>query len=508
MSAWASDVGEFRGPFMAAPVSEIYGRCGGSFPTTTGTSFLSERDMSSLESTFESLSVTTGVRNPFHHELLPPEIWVDVIGHCNKASQRTCLSLSRVFHSHTIPILFYEIIICSGGRAGKSGTLRRAGRNAVIEVVRPPALDASFAKVVKALEVEAYMKDGSRVHLLLSESSMLLLRRVQGYRISLFRRHAHFTFRILSYVALPFHKLKRLRWIAFSWTHEDIIDPLLSNYQDVEINEETFPDLCELHFFFTTPASGHLLGGLSKQITHLNLLFIRDLGRLEVLLHNLPDVQSLTLQTLRETQEEQLFTAFTYAPFKLPRLTQLKIRGDENYGDVLLSTNVTLLAEVLRGIPTLQCFDCSFRIAATHLQLISSAISSLQHLTVLGLCIGRLAPTRGSMPPALDALALFMSGGFLDEYGLTELWTRCQRLRFLYLCTYSADDVEITPQDLATAGNSLKLVGLGNAFHYVEREGGDVKVSEQWSDGTVAFRRVDDFECPEWEWLMRETIIW
>ncbi|KAH9829828.1 uncharacterized protein C8Q71DRAFT_389554 [Rhodofomes roseus] len=503
--------------------------------------------MCSLESTLESLSVTTGVRNPFHHELLPPEIWVDVIGYCNKASQRTCLSLSRAFHSHTIPILFREIIIWLGAWEAWVADEQVDGPEKVAlydeldetqslrsyDLLRRITLDASFAKVVKAVEVEAYMKDGSRVvyeKCCLTEAIRCLPNlesfcwngcspspSLEAFNalVATCPRLQNLALPIQSYVTLPFHKLKRLRWIAFSWTIEDILDSLLSNYQDVEINEETFPDLCELHLFFTTPASVHLLGGLLKQITHLSLLFIRDLGHLEALLHNLPDVQSLTLQTLRETQEEQLFTAFTYAPFKLPRLTQLKIRGDENYGDVLPSTNVTLLAEVLRGIPTLQCFDCSFRIAATHLQLISSAISSLQHLTVLGLCIGRLAPTRGSvrevfrqMPPALDALALFMSGSVLDEYELTELWTRCQRLRFLYLCTYRADDVEITPQDLATAGNSLQLVGLGNAFHYVEREGGDVKVSEQWSDRRVEFRRVDDFDCPEWEWLMREKAIW
>lgn len=227
-------------------------------------------------------------------------------------------------------------------------------------------------------------------------------------------------------MTLPFWKLRSLRWIAFNWTIEDILDPMLDKYQDVKLNEETFPEMRELHFFFTSPASVRSLGSYLNQFTHLNLLFIRDLENLADLLHNLPYVESLTLQTLRENQEDQLLAAFEHGPFNLPRLTQLKICGEENE-DALLLADVTSLAEVVRGIPSLQCFDCSFCVASANLEVLSSAILSLKHLRVLGLHVGHLSADKDTvrnvlrqMPAQLEALALVISGGHLNEYELAE----------------------------------------------------------------------------------------
>lgn len=236
--------------------------------------------------------------------------------------------------------------------------------------------------------------------------------------------------RILSYVTLPFWKLRGLRWIAFNWTIEDILDPLLDEYEDAKLDEDTFPDMRELHFFFTSPATVRSLGSYLNRITHLNLLFIRDLENLDDLLRNLPYVESLTLQTLRENQEGQLLAAFEHGPFNFPRLTQLKICGEENE-DPLLLAGVTALADVARGIPSLQCFDCSFCVESADLEVLSPAILSLKHLTVLGLHVGHLTAEKDTvrnvlrqMPAQLDALALTVSGGQLNEYELAELVRR------------------------------------------------------------------------------------
>ena len=66
----------------------------------------------------------------------------------------------------------------------------------------------------------------------------------------------------------------------------------------------------------------------------------------------------------------------------------------------------------------------------------------------------------------------------------------------------------MTAQDLARAGKSLQLVGLKSSFHNIEREGEEVKLSERWSERKIEFRGTDDFGSAEWEWLMREKIIW
>lgn len=215
--------------------------------------------------------------------------------------------------------------------------------------------------------------------------------------------------RILSFVTLPFWKLRGLRWIAFNWTIEDVLDPLLDKYEDVKLDEGTFPDMRELHFFFTSPASVKSLGSYLDQITHLNLLFIRDLANLDDLLRNLPHVECLTLQTLRENQEDQLLAAFEHGPFNLPRLTRLKICGEENE-EALLLADVTALAEVVRGIPSLQCFDCSFCVASANLGVLSSAVSTLKHLKVLGLHVGHCGQGHCAQCSSPDACPIGCSG--------------------------------------------------------------------------------------------------
>ncbi|EPS93183.1 hypothetical protein FOMPIDRAFT_1056208 [Fomitopsis schrenkii] len=495
----------------------------------------------SLDTALESLSLQPRI---FDHELLPPEVWVVVIEHCTRASQRACLSLSRAFHRRALPLLFREIVVSFGAweswvaeeQLDTTADIRHlqqldeARSSRAYDILRRITLDPSFAGAIRSLEIEAYMRDGSRgvtEKCCLNEAIQHLpnlesffwngctpspsLEMLDALAESC-PRLQDLALPILSYVTLPFWKLRGLRWIAFNWTIEDILDPLLDEYEDAKLDEDTFPDMRELHFFFTSPATVRSLGSYLNRITHLNLLFIRDLENLDDLLRNLPYVESLTLQTLRENQEGQLLAAFEHGPFNFPRLTQLKICGEENE-DPLLLAGVTALADVARGIPSLQCFDCSFCVESADLEVLSPAILSLKHLTVLGLHVGHLTAEKDTvrnvlrqMPAQLDALALTVSGGQLNEYELAELWTRCQHLRYLYLCAWS--EVAVTVQDLAREGKALELVGLKNAFHDVERTGDEVKLSEKWSDRKVEFRGTDDFGCSEWEWLMREKIIW
>ena len=73
-----------------------------------------EYGMPSLETTLEALSLRPPTQQTFHHGMLPPELWVVIIEHCTRASQRTCLSLSRAFHRRTLPLLFREVIVSFG----------------------------------------------------------------------------------------------------------------------------------------------------------------------------------------------------------------------------------------------------------------------------------------------------------------------------------------------------------------------------------------------------------
>ena len=243
-------------------------------------------------------------------------------------------------------------------------------------------------------------------------------------------------------MSLPFWKLGGLRRLAFHWQRENILEPLLDTYEDVKLDKATFPDMRDLYLFSITPARVISLCSCLDQLTHLHLLYIRNMDNLHGLLGSLPRIESLTLQTL---QGELLLEALQHGPISLPRLTQFKINGGES--ELIQSfSDVTTLAEVIRGIPSLQCFDCSFYVPHEYLEVMSSAILSLKCLRVLGLQIGDPVVHRYDardlfrrMPTQLDALALVLSTGPLDGYELTEL-VRCTVLLVCVSLTWSPVD--------------------------------------------------------------------
>ena len=124
----------------------------------------------------ESLSLQYPTQQTFNHELLPPEVWVVIIEHCTRASQRTCLSLSRGFHRRTLPLLFREVIVSFGAWESwvaeeqldamddilSLQNLDEARSVRSYDILRRITLDPSFAGVIRSLEIEAYMRDGSR----------------------------------------------------------------------------------------------------------------------------------------------------------------------------------------------------------------------------------------------------------------------------------------------------------------------------------------------------------
>ncbi|KAH9926920.1 uncharacterized protein B0H18DRAFT_1004486 [Fomitopsis serialis] len=80
------------------------------------------------------MAILPRIHNPYHHELLPSEIWM-------------------TFHSRTIPALFREIIVCfSAWESWLSGM-----SDDELDETRS---SRAFA-VVRVLEIEAYMQNGS-----------------------------------------------------------------------------------------------------------------------------------------------------------------------------------------------------------------------------------------------------------------------------------------------------------------------------------------------------------
>ncbi|KAH9924787.1 uncharacterized protein B0H18DRAFT_1011220 [Fomitopsis serialis] len=98
------------------------------------------------------MAILPRIHNPYHHKLLPPEIWMYITDYCTKTSQRTCLSSPGIPQPHN-PALFREII--------RDEELEETRSSRAFGVLRRITLDASFASAVRVLEIEAYMRNGS-----------------------------------------------------------------------------------------------------------------------------------------------------------------------------------------------------------------------------------------------------------------------------------------------------------------------------------------------------------
>ncbi|KAJ7772069.1 hypothetical protein DFH07DRAFT_913846 [Mycena maculata] len=212
--------------------------------------------------------------------------------------------------------------------------------------------------------------------------------------------------------------------------------------------------------------------------------------------------------------EPPLFADLPKEPNILPRLTSFRL-SCEFWDQDATEIHIPLLSEFLSRRPSLR--RLYIRLPGVRLKVamaVATVISKLESLRVLGFHAGYEPLHEAAalhfaeqLSPKLVALQLSLPW-FSDLH--VRIWDpvliRLQqfpRLSFLHLFSNGEDPVPISPLELATDLEHLRLVGIQRSLWTIDREDGEELEPKLWPPWSVKYALPDDFECPDYAWLFR-----
>lgn len=106
------------------------------------------------------------------YNVLPPELWQEVVWHLPRSSRRACLSVSRMFHAFALRLVFTEVTIHFGAWETWDAESEEPNQDAEalederscrsFDLLHRIAVDPLFANSIRDLEVHAFKVDGTR----------------------------------------------------------------------------------------------------------------------------------------------------------------------------------------------------------------------------------------------------------------------------------------------------------------------------------------------------------
>ncbi|KAH9912459.1 uncharacterized protein B0H18DRAFT_1053817 [Fomitopsis serialis] len=464
-------------------------------------------------------------------ERLPPELWQIVLSQTPSATTRECLAVSRFFHDLAARILFSTLRIhfgCwevgygftkeppEGDRGCKSCCI-------LLRVITDPV----FASFVKELHVLAFA-DVATFEICGLTNAISIMHNLRTFKwYTTFRPHFLPGDNILMALAstavnlreytLPIQCLGALsalkRLPASSLCIYNLDESFEMEPDPYEEYRTSCPSLLESRrgslTQLTAPSQAiwecpiHIL----QDLTHLTIENGGDLSNITLLFHHCTQLQALHIVSRFDSPTE-FYIALAAHPSALPHLTHLKLQ----LMCPVVAAELESLGGFIRTKKKLRCLD--YDDEGSTLQELSPllfAIQSLSGLEVLGLYmwlhdIGRTMCDllRGTIPHGLKALRLWFGYIELDpeDNAWDGLWATLPKLAFAHIVDdASLPIVELS--DIVVANKSLRLVGRRSCLCQVVRTGDEVELSKPWPLTKVQFRTTEDFECEDWEWLMR-----
>ncbi|KAI0640855.1 hypothetical protein C8Q79DRAFT_1106951 [Trametes meyenii] len=187
----------------------------------------------------------------------------------------------------------------------------------------------------------------------------------------------------------------------------------------------------------------------------------------------------------------------------LPHLTSFKLLY---YGRTGLNESNSLFT-FLRDKMQLRRLDIKFSeaTASFHTALLD-LIGGLTKLEVVGLQVVNFQRVYKQLPPGLTALLLHPSMAELEDNPQatwTELLVKLRSLRYLHVLG-SYESIGVRDAVAKDSCPSLELLGTGPELSWTQRDANsELAFSKAWNYWTVAMRTIDDFGCADWEWLLR-----
>jgi len=473
---------------------------------------------------------------------LPPEIIVHVIQFLPKSGRKACLFVSRRLHDLAFPEVFSSVTVHFGAWEGHYPEevyeqempdahwhALMDARNALsAEILRHMALDSSFARAVRRLEIRAFeqhwlescceyqLRDpgplSSAIRSLCNLRSFIWygtcplpspeIVKTLGqacpllHTISLPPHESHST--------LPFGLIQSLRSITLCGLHFPL-EPLIPrevNMAAIDTGTLRLQDLRELHLpIFVLPL-------IPPTLTHLEIHRIHSIEPLVASLQQLPCLQSLAVCCFGVQDLDLLLHVLVPAQNHRPQLTSLAL--SLGLFRQVTWAQIHLLLDVLGQQPTLRRFRIFFRSAHEYWTQFLNGLSVLKNLEVLGLDLGpRVRVTTPdvidilarTLPRSLTALSIFIEATEPVEAGaFRPLWLCCPRLGYLHTWL---SRVNVQVRDVIAGAQSLRLLGHGEDLYDIVYEGGAPVASGPWPVSKVMFRQDEDL-CAEWEWLLRD----
>ncbi|KAJ7270061.1 hypothetical protein B0H12DRAFT_1094270 [Mycena haematopus] len=261
--------------------------------------------------------------------------------------------------------------------------------------------------------------------------------------------------------------------------------------------------------------------------THVVLLPIRvcnNLTQLDICVPQFEDLVGLDL-VFRHAQfleslslvgyiEPHAFADLPKDPSILPRLTSFRL-SCEFWDQDITEMHVPLLSEFLSRRPFLR--RLYIRLPAVRLEValaIATVIGKLEYLRVLGFHAGyeplheeAAALLAQELSTKLEALQLalpwYSDLHVRTWYPLLNKLQQIPNLTFLHLFSNGEDPVPISPVELATDLEHLRLVGIQRSLWTVDRVAGEELEPKLWTPWLVKYGLPDDFPCPDYAWLFR-----
>ncbi|KAI1796940.1 hypothetical protein LXA43DRAFT_495097 [Ganoderma leucocontextum] len=480
------------------------------------------------------------------HASLPTELWYPIIYMLPSLDQKTCLSVSKIFHDIAATSVFSHVTISLGfwrpfefeseyddlATEEKAAMKRQA--NTSYDVLRHIMRTPDFAKKVKKLSVRAFANAGEEMQIAIRFLADAL-EALPDLRAFVWHGSSPVisTEILQALVSFASSTLQELSIPPELPEGSDTLLPLLNHVRSFSIMDRDFvPDEKECPVIRAAinanadPLRSVCLTGdiwaqlppLSRfaHLDELEFICLETYDELGTLFAHCSRLRAFALVYA----EQDLIPVLAAYPHALPNLDSFKLWGIDYTGD-----DVAVLAEFLRPKRRLRRLDVMVRVdtpgwvtndarVCPVLLPLLEIMPALPDLHVVGLSFRvrevqevHIRDLQAYLPRNLTALLVWtdVTSTPIPAKHWTDLFAAYKSLRYLHIVPDYYDVLELQEHIFQDPPPNIELFGYGAQIHPMRREStiGPAVLYPRWPYPKVYFRTADDYGDEDWEWLLR-----
>ncbi|KAJ7209788.1 hypothetical protein GGX14DRAFT_499322, partial [Mycena pura] len=473
---------------------------------------------------------------------LPVELYTEIIHHLPPSRRPVLLSVSRLLHDIAIRFVFstVKIYFMHGGPGfymlnteneryvtETSDYFLRRSWDILFHIITKP----SFAQVVRTLSVHAFTDGPAVFEQRTLAQALQSLHHLQSFHyfgdcpdFSTVAAYLPSTLKILRIQSMPdsqlLDHLDHLRFlqpaIPFTYVRDQKLDQIFGEWERESGNSRDFVSVIETNpiqeLAILSSHVAFLPIRICNTLTQLDICVTSgELGGIELVFRHALFLESLSLVGYIEPS---FLAELPRHPEVLPRLTCFRL-SCEFWGHNATEVNIPFLTEFLSHRPSLRRLYIRLPGIRVDMALaLATVIGKLEKLKVLGFHAGYEPLHEAAAFHLADQLSVNIEAlqltlpwlhdlHMLTWYPLLNKLQQFPRLAFLHLFSSGEDAVPISPVELATDLEHLRLVGLQRSLFTIDREDGEELEPKLWTPWSVKYCLPEDFLCPDHAWLFR-----